>query len=292
MSTAVRKVSCIILAAAWICAASAFGVAALKIDGVYSASEWKNSDVYVLDEQEDFGNGVKSAVVRLLNNEKSDYAGLMFMIEFEKDGNMDDGQIRIQLNGGDSAVISIGAGVTETGGLNIDAESECDPVSGCSITEAVIERKNGIRPGDVISVFITDLTGNESKEFIIEPETEEPGDTASDDENSKSEKTSKSRTTKIKTTKVKTSKSKTSKDDDFTFKKVDKNKSKSQDKTESKARNSGGDGTAVILEEDSDEKSDGRYIIIAAACVCALGVTIAAAAGAIKSGEEKDKKDK
>ncbi len=293
MSTAVRKACSVILAAALICTASAFGAAALKIDGVSGASEWKNADTFVLEEQDDFGNNVKSAVVKLLNNEKSGYAGLLFMIEFQKDGNMEDGQIRLQLNDGKSAIISIGTGVTETGGLNIDAESDYDSLSGCSITEVMIERRNGIHPDDVISVFITDLSGNESNEFIIQTENEEPEEDPVSDETEKSVKSSK--TTKAKSSKsAKTTqkKAKTTKKNGFTFKKVDKNRTEKElSQTDSVSYDEDGN-TVLILDSETEEKSDKKYIFIAAACVCALGVTVAAAAGAIKSNEEKDKKDK
>ena len=283
---------------------------AVDTDGICRNSEWEESSVFVLDEQKHFNNGVKSAVVKMLDSKVESCVYFAFLIEFEKGGYMGDGGIRLRFNDGGSLIINLDEGITDDGGYDAEAQTEYDELSFVSVTEAAVYYKDSLSPSDVFRINLIDLNGNESATFEISPEDAEDEDDdaqiISDDEDDSGktakEKTAKVKTTKVRTTKLKTAKVKTTKV--FNFKKVDKDRKDAEnvrdydDEIEYIDSEDADDGDFTekaenIIVSTSNSKQNVKYIYIAVGTVCAMAIAGAAVLAAMKANDakEKDKKD-
>lgn len=239
------------------------GAFAIKTDGIMNEDAWNDASVFVLEEQKNFNNKIKSSVVKVVENKKDGYVYLAVMTEFEKGGSMSDGKVKIAVNNSDPAIISIGGGVVENGAYPIEAASKIDENLRCAFTEIEVFFKDGAKRSDIIKINLFDLDGTESGTYKIELEEEETTTTQKKTEKETTSKTTKTTTTKTttsKTTTTKTSKSTTSKE---TTSKTTKTKtsrtttSKTSKSTTSKATTSKTSKTEVTKKSKNEttEKS-------------------------------------
>ncbi len=305
----IKKLTAVLVAILF-CLSLSISALAIETDGICGNYEWEDSTIFVLDEQKHFNNGVKSAVVKMIDSKVESCVYFAFLIEFEKGGYIGDGGIRLRLNNGSSLMINLDDGITDDGGFDAEAATEYDELSFVSATEAAIYYRDSLSSSDVFKINIIDLNGKESATFEIslpeDAEDEEDEDTQniSDEENggktakskTTKEKTAKVKTTKVRTTKVKTAKVKTTKI--FNFKKVDKNKKSAEeikdydDGIEYVDSDDAYDGEAEnITVSVSDSKQNLKYIYIAVGTVCAMAIAGAAVLAAMKANDSKDKKD-
>lgn len=298
-----------VLVAIFFCLSLSISALAIETDGICGNYEWEGSTVFVLDEQKHFNNGVKSAVVKMIDSKVESCVYFAFLIEFEKGGYIGDGGIRLRLNNGSSLMINLDEGITDDGGFDAEAATEYDELSFVSATEAAVYYRDSLSSSDVFKINLIDLNGKESATFEIslpeDAEDEEDEDTqnVSDEENNgktaksktTKEKTAKVKTTKFRTTKVKTAKVKTTKI--FNFKKVDKNKKSAEeikdydDGIEYVDSDDTYDGEAEnITVSVSDGRQNLKYIYIAVGTVCAMAIAGAAVLAAMKVNDKKDDK--
>lgn len=287
------------LIAIFLCLCLSIAAFAVDTDGICGNSEWEGSTVFVLDEQKHFNNGIKSAVVKMLDSEVESRVYFAFFIEFEKGGYIGDGGIRLRFNSGGSLIINLDEGITDDGGYDAEAASEYDELSFCSVTEAAVYYKDSLSPSDIFRINLIDLNGNESATFEISPEADAEDDIQSVSDESGSGNTSKDKTTKEKTAKVKTTKLRT--DKAFNFKKVDKNKKSAEEIREYD------DEIEYIYSDDettysskeaenitvsvSDSRQNMKYVYVAVGTICAMAIAGAAVLAAMKANDAKDKKE-
>lgn len=311
----IKKLTAVLVAVLF-CLSFSISALAIETDGICGNYEWEGSTVFVLDEQKHFNNGVKSAVVKMIDSKIESCVYFAFLIEFEKGGYIGDGGIRLRLNDGSSLMINLDEGITDDGGFDAEAATEYDELSFVSATEASVYYRDSLSSSDVFKINIIDLNGKESATFEISlPEDAEDAEdediqNISDEENggkTAKSKTTKERTTKVKTTKVRTTKVKTTKIKSsrkskttkaFNFKKVDKNKKSAEeikdydDGIEYVDFDDTYDGEAEnITVSVSDSKQNLKYIYIAVGTVCAMAIAGAAVLAAMKANDSKDKKD-
>lgn len=283
--------SAVIFTAAVFMMISALTAFAISVDGYCSNIEWKEAEVFNLAEQKKLSNSVKSAVVKAQNSKTDGCVYMLIMAEFEKNGSLEDGCVRLRVNDGETAEISAYGDIISDGGYEIEAASECDEYSGCVMIETAIHFKDDITPSDEFRLNFVDLIGEESGTYTIRF-TEEETEPEDAENNSKTEKSKTSKTSKTKSLKKTSSKTKKTKTtDDFTFKKVDKS---SVEPSATAKSGKADDIQSLTAMEISSEQSDGekrKYAYAAAGTVCALGVAVAAVVCAAKSNENKNKKD-
>lgn len=300
----IKKLTAVLVAVLF-CLSLSISALAIETDGICGNYEWEGSTVFVLDEQKHFNNGVKSAVVKMIDSKVESCVYFAFLIEFEKGGHIGDGGIRLRLNNGSSLMINLDAGITDDGGFDAEAATEYDELSFVSATEAAVYYRDSLSSSDVFKINLTDLNGKESATFEISlPEEAQDAEddiqsTADEEDGGKTakEKTAKVKTTKVKTTKIKSSrKSKTTKA--FNFKKVDKNKKSAEeikdydDEIEYVDSDDTYDGEAEnITVSVSDGRQNLKYVYIAVGTVCAMAIAGAAVLAAMKANDSKDKKD-
>lgn len=264
------------------------GAYAIKIDGALNEHDWNDASVFVLKEQKNFNNKIKSAVVKVLENKQDGFVYLAVMTEFEKDGDINNCKVKIAVNDSEPSVISVCDGVLKNGTYPVEAKSTFDENSSCAFTEASVFFKDGANRSDIIKINIFDMNGAESGTYTIELDDEE----ASADEDLNTEKTTKkssSKTTKTKkTTSKKSSSKKTTTKDSFTFKKVDKTKTEIDDEIvdESSERDQSTTTENTQIVYESEEKtSDKKYVYLIIGAVCAAGVAVAAVVAGTKSNK-------
>ena len=132
---------------------------AIETDGICGNYEWEGSTVFVLDEQKHFNNGVKSAVVKMIDSKIESCVYFAFLIEFEKGGYIGDGGIRLRLNDGNSLMINLDEGITDDGGFDAEAATEYDELSFVSATEAAVYYRDSLSSSDTFKINILDLNG-------------------------------------------------------------------------------------------------------------------------------------
>ena len=300
------KIKRILTAAATVLICAMLGIAAfaIEIDGICGNYEWQDSSVFVLKEQKSFNNKIKSSVVRAKYEEKEGFVYFAILTEYEKDGSLEDGEIKLRVNG-EPILINLCDGVVDDGGFEVYAESMYDEMSYCTVTEAAVYMIDGVTLYDEFKINLFDLNGKESGTFELAFEAESQ-ETESTDENQseteKEDKTSKTKTTKSKTAKKSSSKKssykKSATTKAFNFKKVDKNK-KSYEKADGEEYEEyeaeddySSAGEAEIIVNPSSSSHNEKYIYVAVGTFCALGIAVAAVVCAMKSNEAKDKKEK
>ena len=210
----IKKLTAVLVAVLF-CLNLSISALAIETDGICGNYEWEGSTVFVLDEQKHFNNGVKSAVVKMIDSKVESCVYFAFLIEFEKGGYIGDGGIRLRLNNNSSLMINLDDGITDDGGFDADAATEYDELSFVSATEAAVYYRDSLSSSDVFKINLIDLNGKESATFEIslpeDDEDSEDEDTQNVYDEGNGGKTAKSKTTKEKTTKVKTTKVRTTK---------------------------------------------------------------------------------
>lgn len=260
---------------------------AVEVDGICRNREWENAEVFVLKEQRNFGNGVKSAVTKAEYSYDDGCVYIAVMSEFQKDGNMEDGAVKLRINDGDEALISLGGGVVDDGGYEIEAVSTWDSASGCSSTEISVRFTDGITSDDAFMLNIVDLQSVESNTFTFRIENEDGADRQSE-QSSQNEKTSKSKTVKNKKSsskKTSSKKKKTSATDDFTFKKAERGKTTAEKSAENETASA---NESEETSAEAENQHNPRYAYAAAGTLCALAIAVAAVMCAMKSNEDKN----
>lgn len=270
---------------------------AVDLDGICGNAEWRGSTAFVLNEQKIFNNEIKSAVVKTLDGDRYGCVYIAVLEEFEKNGDIGSGDIRIRINDGNDIFINIDKGVTESGGYDVEAISSYDELSYCAVTEIAIYSKDSVKSTDEFKINLFDLNGNESNTFTVNfpvesEETDGEETTEQTEKQSKTTKSKSSRTTKVKTTK-KASSRKRATTKAFNYKKVDKNKGADEyDEEEDYEYYYDEEAPQLIEAESKDKKQNAKYAYVVAGTVCAMGVAVAAVVCAMKSNDSKDKKDK
>lgn len=262
---------------------------AVEVDGICRNREWENAEVFILKEQRNFGNGVKSAVAKAEYSYDDGCVYIAVMSEFQKDGNMEDGAVKLRINDGNEAVINFENGVTDDGGYEIEALSTWDSASGCSSTEISVRFTDSLTSDDVFMLNIVDLQGVESNTFTFCIENEDGADEQTE-QSSQKEKTSKSKTVKNKKSSLKktsSKKKKTSAADDFTFKKAERGNKTAAEKSAKNRTASANESEETYAEAENQHNS--RYAYAAAGTLCALAIAVAAVVCAMKSNEDKNK---
>ncbi len=274
---------------------SGLSTLAVDVDGICGNAEWRESAVFVLNEQKVFGNEIKSAVVKTLDGEKYGCVYLAVFQEFEKNGDINDGKIRLRINDGEDIFITVSDGVTESADYEIEAISDYDELTYYAVTEIAIYLRDGVKPSDEFKINLFDLNGRESNTFTVNfPQAEDEADENEISETTeKTSKTKASRTTKYKTTKYKTTKKASSKrkatTKAFNYKKVDKNKY--ADDYEQEDEYYYNESAPQLIKAESKAPSQNmKYVYVIAGTVCAMGVAVAAVVSAMKSADSKDKK--
>lgn len=306
----IKKLTAVLVAVLF-CLSLSITALAIETDGICGNYEWEGSTVFVLDEQKHFNNGVKSAVVKMIDSKVESCVYFAFLIEFEKSGYIGDGRIRLRLNNSSSLMINLDEGITDDGGFDAEAATEYDELSFVSATEAAVYYRDSLSSSDVFKINLIDLNGKESATFEIslpdDAEDSEDEDTQNVSDEGNGGKTARSKTTKEKTTKVKTTKVRTTKIKSsrkskttkaFNFKKVDKNKKSAEEIKDYD------DGIEYVDSDDtysgeaenitvsvSDGRQNLKYIYIAVGTVCAMAIAGAAVLAAMKANDAKDKKD-
>lgn len=266
---------------------------AVDVDGICGNAEWRESAVFDLNEQKIFGNEIKSAVVKTLDGEKYGCVYLAIFQEFEKNGDINDGMVRLRINDGEDIFITVSDGVTESAGYEIEAVSDYDQLTYCAVTEVAIHLRDGVKPSDEFKINLFDLNGRESNTFTVNFPQAEDEPVENSEATEKTSKTKTSRTTKYKTTKYKTTKKASSRrkatTKAFNYKKVDKNKY--ADDYENEDEYYYNENAPQLIKAESKAPSQNmKYVYVIAGTVCAMGVAVAAVVSAMKSADSKDKK--
>lgn len=296
--SSIKRFLIFIVAAVYIILCSGVLSLAVDLDGVCGNAEWRESTVFVLKEQKIFNNEIKSAVVKTLDGDRYGCVYLAVFEEFEKNGDMGSGEIRIRINDGSDIFINIDKGVTDSGGYDVEAVSTYDELSYCAVTEIAIYSKDSVKSTDEFKINLFDLNGNESNTFTVNFVTESDNTEADEpseitEKSTKTSKSKSSRTTKVKTTRLKTASAKryaTTKP--FNYKKVDKNKTTDIYEDEEIYEIYDEEAPQTITAESRKSPQKMKYAYVAAGTVCAMGVAVAAVICAMKSADSKDKKDK
>lgn len=294
MIKALKRIIIFSAAAVYVVLCSGVISLAVDLDGICGNAEWRESTVFALNEQKIFNNEIKSAVVKTLDGDRYGCVYIAVLEEFEKNGDVGSGNIRIRINDGNDIFINIDKGVTESGGYDVEAISDYDELSYCAVTEIAIYSKDSVKSTDEFKINLFDLNGNESNTFTVNfPVESEEADEESTEQTEKQSKTTKSkssRTTKIRTTK-KASSRKTATTKAFNYKKVDKNK-KADDYEEEDEYYYNEDAPQLIEAESRASSPNMKYVYVIAGTVCAMGIAVATVVCAMKSADSKDNNDK
>lgn len=182
---------------------------AITTDGILTESDWKKAPAVVLENQRSFNNKVKSAVVKTVEDRKNGYIYIAVMIEFDKSGDLKDGAVKLSVNETSPALIKIGDGVVEKGDYSVEAGSDTDELTGCTVTEIAVFFRDGLSSTENFKINIVDSEGTESGTYTVTVKEKEPETTAPKTEKPTEPKTTKpttSKTTKTTTTKTTTTK--------------------------------------------------------------------------------------
>lgn len=294
MNKIIKKLSFFLIAVVTITVCFNVYAYAIKTDGAINEHEWNDATVFVLDEQKNFNNKIKSSVVKVLENRQDGFVYLAVMTEFEKCGDINDCKVKVAVNDSNPSVISIGEGIIENGTYPVEAASTADANSGCAFTEIAVFFKDGAKRSDIIKINIFDMKGTESGTYIIELEDDEEISEEAESADEKDKKESSSKTTKAgktrKTSSKKSSSVKTTKIDDFTFKKVDKSKTEAEDIVDESGKKESVSETeqSQTVYEEEEKTFNKKYFYLIIGAVCAAGIAVAAVAVASKSNKKDE----
>lgn len=255
---------------------------AVEIDGAAGNAEWSGAQSYSFESPDGFNNNVKFALMRIIPNTEANQLFLCVTMSLSEFADADKSGIILYFNGGEAICLNgDGSADYDVNRYNAEFKMTYDELTKTVIYEVLFGVKFGIPEKSQLSVQLCDCDGAPSNVFgfdldIISENTIE----------NKTEESEVKTSKKTKTTKVKTSKTVLAKDDDFTFKKVE------ADKTDKVTEQSEAETETVNLTNKAvDNSSVKRKVLTATGVICALAVATCAVYSGIKKSQEKaDKK--
>ena len=270
------------VAAVIISVCCAFSCAAVEIDGAPGNAEWSGAQSYSFESPTGFNNNVKFALLRIIPNVEANQFFLCVTMSLSEFADANNSGVILYFNGGEAIRLN-GDGTTDYDVVLYNAEYAMtyDELTKTITYEIIFGAKFGIPSENQLSVQLCDCSGAPSNVFSFDLDTINENTTENNNENEEVKTTK-----KAKANKTKASKTTSVKDDNFTFKKVETDKTSEADEQSESVTE-----TVNLTNKAVDNSSIKRNVLTATGVICALAVATCAVYSGIKKSQEKaDKK--